>query len=304
MCLYSFFDGERIIMKSRMWFSIICVFALLGAAGCATNQDMARINDRLASLERRGYDTERSRDQRIEDFRKSQVEKERQLRSEYAEIYAKIDGLQDQIQTLNGKIEEKQHAMGQGMPAGASGDLDSRITALDQSVSALKDRVTRIEEYLAMDGSAKKAPPAVKPGSEQSAVPNKAEPPAPKVLSENELYAKSKQEFDQGDLENARTGFQDFLKRFPKSSIADSAQFWIGEIYFRQKWYEKAILEYQKVIEHYPKGNKVQAALLKQGLSFYNLGDKANARLVLKELVSKYPSSSEARIAKHKLEGS
>lgn len=293
-------------MKSRIWFSAICISALLGAGGCATNQDMARINDRLANLERRGYDTERTRDQRIEDFRKSQTEKERQLRSENAEIFAKIDGLQDQIQTLNGKIEEKQHAMGQGMSAGAGGDFDSRMTALDQSVSALKDRVTRIEEYLAMDGSAKKAAPSsVRPGTEQSAGPDKAaEAAPPKALSENELYAKAKQEFDQGDLENARSGFQDFMKRFPKSNIADSAQFWIGEIYFRQKWYEKAILEYQKVIEHYPKGNKVQAALLKQGLSFYNLGDKANARLVLKELVSKYPSSSEARIAKHKLEGS
>ncbi len=293
-------------MKSRIWFSAICISALLGAAGCATNQDMASINNRLTNLERRGYDTERTRDQRIEDFRKSQTEKERQLRSENAEIFAKIDGLQDQIQTLNGKIEEKQHAIGQGMSAGAGGDFDSRITALDQSVSALKDRVTRIEEYLAMDGGAKKAASSsVRPGTEQSAGPDKAtEAAPPKALSENELYAKAKQEFDQGDLENARSGFQDFMKRFPKSNIADSAQFWIGEIYFRQKWYEKAILEYQKVIEHYPKGNKVQAALLKQGLSFYNLGDKANARLVLKELVSKYPSSSEARIAKHKLEGS
>jgi TolA-binding protein len=58
------------------------------------------------------------------------------------------------------------------------------------------------------------------------------------------------------------------LKRFPKSDNADNAQFWIGEIYYRQKWYETAILEYQKVIENYPKGNKVQASLLKQGFAF------------------------------------
>jgi tol-pal system protein YbgF len=91
------------------------------------------------------------------------------------------------------------------------------------------------------------------------------------------------------------------LKRYPKSDNADNAQFWIGEIYYRQKWYETAILEYQKVIENYPKGNKVQASLLKQGFAFFNLEDTANARLILMELVRKYPKSNEAVIAREKL---
>lgn len=91
------------------------------------------------------------------------------------------------------------------------------------------------------------------------------------------------------------------MKRFPNSDNADNAQFWIGEIYYRQKWYEKAILEYQTVIEKYPKGNKVQASLLKQGFSFFNLGDKANARLIFNELVRKYPDANEAAIAREKL---
>ncbi|MBW2198143.1 MAG: tetratricopeptide repeat protein, partial [Deltaproteobacteria bacterium] len=87
------------------------------------------------------------------------------------------------------------------------------------------------------------------------------------------------------------------------SKNADNAQFWIGEIYYHEKWYEKAILEYQKVIEKYPKGNKVQASLLKQGFAFLNLGDKSNARLILSELIKKYPKSNEAKIAKRKLKG-
>ena len=41
--------------------------------------------------------------------------------------------------------------------------------------------------------------------------------------------------------------FKELIERFPKSERADNAQFWIGEIYYREKWYEKAILEYQKV---------------------------------------------------------
>ncbi|MBU1163265.1 MAG: tol-pal system protein YbgF, partial [Proteobacteria bacterium] len=96
-------------------------------------------------------------------------------------------------------------------------------------------------------------------------------------------------------------GFKDLINKFPKSVHADNAQFWIGDSYYSEKWYEKAILEYQKVIEEYPKGNKVPASLLKQGFAFLNLGDKANARLILQELVNKYPKSNEAKIATKKL---
>ena len=112
----------------------------------------------------------------------------------------------------------------------------------------------------------------------------------------------AKEAFDKGDFESAREGFQKLLKRYPDSENADNAQFWIGETYYREQWYEKAILEYQKVIEKYPEGNKVQASLLKQGFAFKNLGDKANAGLILKELVKKYPDSTEAEIARKKLQ--
>ena len=75
----------------------------------------------------------------------------------------------------------------------------------------------------------------------------------------------------------------------------------IHEIYYREKWFEKAILEYQKLIEKYPKCKKAPAALLKQGLAFQKIGDNASSRLILEELVNKYSKSSEAKIALEKL---
>jgi TolA-binding protein len=51
----------------------------------------------------------------------------------------------------------------------------------------------------------------------------------------------------------------------------------------------------------YPNGNKVPAALLKQGLSFLELKDKTNASLILKELTKKYPEAPESKMAQSKL---
>jgi tol-pal system protein YbgF len=300
--------GKCIVMKSSLSRLMIHASIILGAAllgtGCATRHEATRADSRISNLELRGSDVDKSRDQfqqRMEDFRKSQIEKEQQLRTQYAELYATVDRLQEQIQLLNGKIEEKNYRQ-KAMGSGDSGDgIEARVNNLEQTSLALKDRLFRIEEYLALDGAGKKATPA-KTVPEKPPAQGKVDTPPAKDLGENELYAKAKQDYDSKDLETARNGFQEFLKRYPKSAIAGSAQFWIGEIYYQQKWYEKAILEYQKVIENYPKGDKVQFALLKQGLSFFSLGDKSNARLILKELINKYPSSNEAKIAKRKLE--
>ncbi|MFW6012065.1 MAG: tetratricopeptide repeat protein, partial [Desulfosalsimonas sp.] len=72
-------------------------------------------------------------------------------------------------------------------------------------------------------------------------------------------------------------------------------------VYFAETWYEKAILEYEKVIKNYPEGNKAPGAYLKQGMAFYKLGENANARLIFQTLIQKYPDSEEAKIAKRQV---
>jgi TolA-binding protein len=60
-------------------------------------------------------------------------------------------------------------------------------------------------------------------------------------------------------------------------------------------------LEFQEVLRRNPKSSRVPAALLKQGLSFYELGHAGDARLVLEKLVQDYPSTAEAETARTKL---
>ena len=205
------------------------------------------------------------------------LESEKKLRNQSAGQHVNIERLKEEIQILRGKLEEIEFT-------------------LNKKINTDKDRIARLEQYLHLEptGSGLKIEKdsGIKPMSQ-----------AGKKLTENEIYKLAKQAFDQGDFETAREGFQKLIKQHPKSKNADNAQFWIGEIYYREKWYEKAIIEYQKVIEKHPKGNKVPASLLKQGFAFYNLGDKANARLILTELIKKYPKSNESKIARQKLKG-
>jgi tol-pal system protein YbgF len=116
------------------------------------------------------------------------------------------------------------------------------------------------------------------------------------------MYKVAYEAFQKGDVEGARKKFEAFLKQYPNTELSGHAQFWIGETYYQKKDFEKAILEYEKAITKYPEGSKVPAALLKQGLAFLELGDKANARNLFKRVIERYPRSEQADMAKKKLD--
>ena len=116
-----------------------------------------------------------------------------------------------------------------------------------------------------------------------------------------DAYTSAMEALDKDDFNTARERFRKFIKTYPKSDRADNAQYHIAQTYYREMWYEKAILEHQKVIEKYPKGNRVMKSLFAQGMAFLNLKDKSNARLIFSELIIKYPKSQEAKAAKRKL---
>ena len=157
-----------------------------------------------------------------------------------------------------------------------------RLARLEETATQNRERLTRIEQHL-KTGTGRCAH-AAKPDSRI-----RPDSPAVKIASEEELYNRAKLAFDQGNTAAARKGFEELLQQYPNSQSADNAQFWIGETFFREKAYEKSILEYQKVIEKYPKGNKLPSSLLKQGMAFMSLGDKVNSRLIFEELVRKHP---------------
>ena len=269
-------------MKKWTVYNII-VIVLIGVWGCATQSDVNTIDNRLSEMELR--DAERRQQRQA---LKSDIEgRNQELRKQSAGLRAVLEEMNEEIRILSGRIEEMEYSIQQQERKAEELEQkrQEKLDQLEQRMNQNSEQIRGMEQYLNLE-STKKPVAVVTPGAS-----------APKPLSEDEIYRSAKQAFDQGDSEAARKGFQEFIKRYPKSKNADNAQFWIGEIYYREKWYEKAILEYQNVIEKYPQGNKVPAALLKQGLAFSNIGDKANAKLILEELSRKYPKSNEAKVA-------
>ena len=269
-------------MKKMAIYNIL-LMCLIGVWGCATQSDVNTIDTRISEMELR--DAERRKQRQA---LKTDIEgRNQELRKQSAGLRAVLEEMNEDIRILSGRLEEMEHSMQQQQrkAEGLEKKRQEKLDRLERRVGQNLEHIQSMEQYLNME-STKKPVAVTTPGIS-----------AKKPVSEEEIYRSAKQAFDQGDSEAARRGFQEFIKRYPKSKNADNAQFWIGEIYYREKWYEKAILEYQNVIEKYPQGNKVPAALLKQGLAFSSIGDKANAKLILEELNRKYPKSNEAKVA-------
>jgi tol-pal system protein YbgF len=275
----------------------ICSAAVLLSGCVALQQDVISLERRMETLEFRNRELQKQNEKLIHQLQNSgenRESSEKSLRGQYAGLNADMEAMKDELRLLNGRVEEIQYLTNRKSSDYESSGQKSqeRLDSITISLDKIDKRLSYVEQYLNMGGNS--------PGN---AGPGAAAPAVPKPdASEDQLYTDARKAYDSGDLDKARSLFQQFIKQYPKSKNADNAQFWVGESYYRDKWYERAVLEYQTVIEKYPNGNKVPAAMLKQGMALQQIGEKPSARLILEELVKKYPKSSEAAVAGRKLQ--
>jgi tol-pal system protein YbgF len=183
----------------------------------------------------------------------------------------------------------------------------------DQRVKSLETRLAKLEEDLktqtdllkSRDEEIKQLRETVQQTAKQSPPSTAGERAAETSLAESDGirkdYETAWRALDNKDYKVALARFRDFLKKYPKSRLAENAQYWVGECHYALKQFDQAILEFDSMRRKYPQSEKVPAALLKQGFAFGELGDKVSARLVLQEVAEKYPQSPEAVRAKQQL---
>ncbi|MBN2515262.1 MAG: tol-pal system protein YbgF [Deltaproteobacteria bacterium] len=279
----------------KKYITFLSFIIILCMMGCATSRDLKivsrSLNSRILALQEDlsslKEDNERLRKDadRILKFNES-------LRKGQADTGADFVQLRNQMQQLRGEIESLEMKL-----ATLQSDLKTKDSAgIQKKFDDISFRINYIENFL---GVGKKVQADTTTVTEK---PESTKAPSPEgTVDKEKSYAEAYKTFKQGDYNEARNKFRRFVEIFPSTEYSDNAQFWIGECYYFEKNYEKAILEYENVIKKYPKGNKVPNALLKQALSFMELGDKASAKLLLQRVIKEYPNTSSARIARGKL---
>lgn len=238
----------------------------------------------------------------MELLRQSQRDLQRAVDEKNAVLKTLLEQTLDQINRLSTQMGALQKTM-QDVQANSGARMDTLTTqfqALSDNLEELKSRVAKLSQQFAdaqntlqsLDAKVAGGAPVNPTGTPPTSGP----PPSADVLYTNAL-----RDLNGGKYDLARQQFQDYLKYFPENDLASNAQFYLGEILFRQKMYRESITEYDKVLDNFPKSFKLAAARLKKALALIELGQRASAMRELREVERRHPGSEEARAARAKL---
>lgn len=186
-----------------------------------------------------------------------------------------------------------------------SNDTNVRIGSLQEELEALRTTVQALQQTavappasvvdpLAPAGTGTSTPPAP--------LPPPVAPPSTAGLSPTRLYETAQADYFAGQWSSAISGFEAFLRAFPRSEQADDAQLYIGETYFAQNQWPEAIAAYNQLIQSYPGTNSVPVAYYKRGLAQERLGQIDAARASWEAAAKSFPDSDAGRLAKQNLD--
>jgi tol-pal system protein YbgF len=122
-------------------------------------------------------------------------------------------------------------------------------------------------------------------------------------LTEQKTFTSAQALLNGGDYKGAAAAFSDFLKRYPQSGYAASAQFFLGNAYYGQGDYKNTVATLQLLMKNYPDNPKVPDAQLLVGSSYIELKDKPAAKKMFTTLIAQHPDAPAAKTAKERLAG-
>jgi len=246
------------------------LWALLAAmlAGCATTPDKDPVQLRLNDLEERVTRMERSVANEVQ-------------------VAQSVDEMQGSLRELRGRIEELEHTNDslRKQQRDLFGDLERRLNAAGGGTAGA-----------AAAGTAAGAAAGAATGAEGAAAGSNA--PSP---TEQAVYGQAFDALKAGSYSTAVTGFKDFLHNYPNSTLADSAQYWLGEAYYVSHEYDSAAGAFRTVLKKWPDSRKAPDAMLKLGYTQAEQKQYPAARATLDEVTKKYPGTDSAKLAADRL---
>jgi tol-pal system protein YbgF len=239
-----------------------------------------------------------------------------------ADLANQLQLLQGDIAKLRGQIEVVTYELEQAQKRQRDlyVDLDTRLRKIESAAASTADAANAANAAnpanagtaapntaAGPDTAAPGAPP--RPPSPPAAVPPPPGPvaTAPPVrtpsdgVAEQRAYDAALDLFKRGDYAGSITGFNAFLKTYPRSPLAASAQYWIGNAQYARRDYRGSIATQRQLLKEYPDSSKAPDALLNIASAQADMGDNAAARRSLEELMSKYPKSDAATRARQRL---
>jgi tol-pal system protein YbgF len=172
-------------------------------------------------------------------------------------------------------------------------DMNTRMGKLDAKMADLQNLINTMQRPA--------PPPPGSPSSGDLGTTTQAPTGPPPGMSAGATYTNAYRDYLGKKDDLALQEFTDYLKYFPKTDFAPSAQYCIGDIYYRRGDYDNSLQAFDAVLEQWPDNSKTPDAHYMKGMSLRKLEKRDAAAKEFRDVIAKYPDSEIAAHAKEQL---
>ena len=202
--------------------------------------------------------------------------------SQLGQLFYQLQLLRDELQRLNGSLEEQQNQIER-----LAREQHERYLGLDKRIMELS--------------ADREAIPTADTTSGPSELANLPSTPIgpPK---ERDTYESAYELMQRREFVSAAEVFEQLIDEYPNGEYTPNAFYWLGELHRKNGDVEAARQSFVQVVALYPDHNKVPDALYKLGVVYTQLDELERAMEYLDRVMREYPDSTAASLAKQHAE--
>ena len=210
-------------------------------------------------------------------------------KTDRGELMGDVESLQNQQEALISKVRELEEVLSTLEPKinAATERIESGISSttdtsdfLEPEVEDLKAQMARLNEEISRIKMQKASSPKM---SKRNMHRSKAKTPPE--------YNKALSAYRSRNYDESILLFQNLALSNPPNSLKDNIAFWIGSNYLALEMFDDAILQFETVLNKYPRGNKVHDSRYMLGVSYSKKGETSRAIEVLEGALKKNPTA-------------
>ncbi len=247
-------------------------FVAMLALACTSTTELETIKSQLADIQ----------------LQVLQLQKQTPSKSEVADLEAKLAGQLEEL--LRAEADARTDLQGL---SGQITQLESKLEDTNFRLQQLAQQIVATNQELQAVRSAAEEARASARATDRSQPVNPTDPRA--------LYDTAYNDYLQGNYDLAILGFRQYIDTYRGTELADNAAYWIGECFYRQGEFQKAIEQFDEVLRS-EGSDRVASALLRKGYSYLQLGQRAQGVVHLQTVICEHASTDEAEIASQRLQ--
>ena len=197
------------------------------------------------------------------------------LQSQQEALISKVRELEEVLSTLEPKIDAATERL-EGNVASVSDSSDF----LEPEVEDLKSQVARLNEEISR----------IKRQKFSTVKKNRAKRHRAKFKTPPE-YNKALAAYRNKNYDESILLFQNMALSNPPGQLKDNIAFWIGSNYYALEMFDDAILQFETVLNKYPRGNKVHDSRYMLGVTYSKKGETSKAIEILEGALKRNPTA-------------